>query len=114
MVCHIFMLICMVTLKLNVMKKVIQLHQTTPEQLVQEILLAVKGEIEILKQDFRPKEPEEYLTRSEVSQMLKVDLSTVHHWTKSGRLKRYGLGRRVYYKRSEIEQSLIEITPSIH
>ena len=47
MVCHIFMLICMVTLKLNVMKKVIQLHQTTPEQLVQEILLAVKGEIEI-------------------------------------------------------------------
>ncbi|MCM4154751.1 DNA-binding protein [Gramella sp. AN32] len=96
------------------MKKVIQLHQTTPEQLVQDILLGVKGEIESLKKDFRPQEPEEYLTRSEVSKMLKVDLSTVHHWTKSGRLRRYGLGRRVYYKRSDIEQSLLEITPQIH
>ncbi|MFD2834183.1 helix-turn-helix domain-containing protein [Gramella sp. AN32] len=104
----------MVTHKPNAMKKVIQLHQTTPEQLVQDILLGVKGEIESLKKDFRPQEPEEYLTRSEVSKMLKVDLSTVHHWTKSGRLRRYGLGRRVYYKRSDIEQSLLEITPQIH
>ena len=97
--------------KHNVMKKVIQLHQTTPEELVNVILLGVKKEIEILKQEFRPKEPEEYLTRTEVSKMLKIDLSTVHHWTKRGKLKPYGLGRRVYYKRSEIEQALIDLSP---
>ena len=54
-VCHIFVLICMVTHKPNAMKKVIQLHQTTPQQLVHDILLGVKGEIETLKKDFRQK-----------------------------------------------------------
>lgn len=74
------------------MKKVIQLHQTTPEELVNVILLGVKKEIEILKKEFRPKEPEKYLTRTEVSKMLKIDLSTVHHWTKRGQTETIWIG----------------------
>lgn len=92
------------------MNKIIQLHQTTPEQLVEDIITELRKEINQLKKDFQPKEPEEYLTRGEVAKMLKVDLSTIHLWSKDGRLKRYGIGKRVYYKRSEIESELEELT----
>ncbi|MCP9198804.1 helix-turn-helix domain-containing protein [Gramella sp. GC03-9] len=52
---------------------------------------------------------EEYLTRKEVCQMLKIAYSTLYEYTKAGKLKKFGLGRRVYYKRSQIEEALIEI-----
>lgn len=49
------------------------------------------------------------LTRKEVAEMLKCDISTVHNWTKSGKLKAYGVGGRVYYKLSEIEEAMIPL-----
>ncbi|MES2432184.1 MAG: helix-turn-helix domain-containing protein [Bacteroidota bacterium] len=62
-----------------------------------------------LKQNFELKTPTEYLTRTEAAQLLKCDLSTIHNWTKKGKLKPYGIGNRVYYKRSEIELVLIPL-----
>ncbi|AXT63095.1 DNA-binding protein [Aquimarina sp. AD10] len=88
----------------------IQLISITPEQLQSLYLQGIKLEFEELKKSFQPKEPTKYLTRSEVSEMLKVDLSTVHNWTKKGKLKAYGIGGRVYYKRQEIEESLIKLS----
>lgn len=87
----------------------IQFIQTTPEQLQTAIVEGVKSQLEDLKKNFQPKEPTEYLTRQEVAQMLKVDISTVHNWTTKGTLKPYGIGRRVYYKRTEVENSLVEL-----
>lgn len=84
----------------------IQFLQITPEQLQKAILDGVKEQLDQLRQEFQPKQPEEYLTRHEVKTFLKINLSTVHHWTKSGNLQAYYLGNRVYYKRSEIEQKL--------
>lgn len=89
------------------MQESIQFIQVTPEQFQQAILEGVRIQIESLKKDFQPKEPVDLLTRNEVAKLLKVDLSTVHNWTVKGKLKPYGLGNRIYYKRSEIEQSLI-------
>jgi excisionase family DNA binding protein len=66
----------------------------------------VSREIQNLMANFQPKQPTEYMTRNEVADMLKIDLSTLHHWTKSGKLKSYGIGNRVYYKRAELEQSM--------
>ncbi len=83
--------------------------QITPEELKSDILEGVKKEIDLLKKEYQPKEPTEYLTRNEVAEMLKVDLSTVHNWKKSGKLKAYSKGTRVYFKRHEVEQSLIEL-----
>ncbi len=85
------------------------LLQNIQDQLVKDIVRELRKDINQLKKEFQPKEPEEYLTRGEVSKMLKVDLSTIHLWSKSGRLKRYGIGKRVYYKRSEIESELEEL-----
>ncbi len=90
------------------MQNQIQIIQN-PEELQNAILSGVKKMISQLKSEYQPKEPEELLTRKEVKELLKVDMSTVHHWTKKGKLKAYGIGSRIYYKRSEIEKSLIRI-----
>lgn len=62
-----------------------------------------------LKEEFQPKKPEEYLSRSEVAKLLKVTTATLDRWTDQGKLKRYGLGARVFYKRSEVEESLVQL-----
>ncbi|WP_299581668.1 helix-turn-helix domain-containing protein [uncultured Sunxiuqinia sp.] len=87
----------------------IQLIQVTPEELQQAILSGVKQQLESLAQNFQPKEPTQYLTRNEVADLLKVNLCTISIWTKKRKLRSYGIGSRVYYKRHEIEQSLIPL-----
>lgn len=84
----------------------IQFIQITPEQFHETIISGVKSELEKLKTEFQPKQPTEFLTRNQVKELLDVDLSTVHNWTKRGKLKAYGIAGRVYYKRSEVEQAL--------
>ena len=42
----------------------------------------LKSEIRTLKKQMEPKQGNDYLTRKEVSQMLKIDLSSVHNWSK--------------------------------
>lgn len=87
----------------------VQIIQET-ENFKQELVSLLKSSLlQELKKEFQPKEPEEYLTRLEVSKMLKCDISSVHNWGKAGKLKRHGLGNRVYYKRSEVEQAIIEL-----
>ncbi len=69
----------------------------------------IRNQLNDLKNSFEPKAPTEWLTRNEVKEMLKCDLSTVHNWTKKGKLKKYCIGDRTYYKRSEVESALIPI-----
>ena len=47
-------------------------------------------------------EPEALLTRQAAADMLQISLPTLHNWTKEGILTPRYLGRRVYYKKSEI------------
>lgn len=68
----------------------------------------IKNQLTELQHNFEPKIPTEYLTRKEVAEFLKADLSTIHNWTVKGKLKAYGIGNRVYYKRAEVE---LAITP---
>ena len=84
----------------------VQFIQTTPEQLQSEIAAGVKSQLEDFLKHFKPKQPNEYLTRADVAQMFNVDLSTVHNWSKSGKLKPLGIGSRVYFLRADIENSL--------
>ncbi|OYX22954.1 MAG: DNA-binding protein [Flavobacteriales bacterium 32-35-8] len=61
-----------------------------------------------LKHHFQPKEPVELMTRNEVADYLKINPTTLWSWTNKGKLTAYGIGNRVYYKRSEIEKSLVK------
>ena len=56
-----------------------------------------------------PPTNEELLTRKETAELLKVDISTLWHWSKKGVLKSYGISNRVFYKRSEIMEALTEL-----
>ena len=69
----------------------------------------IQEELERLKLHFEPKEPVELMSRKEVAEFFKIDISTVHNWTKKGKLKSFGIEGRVYYKRSDVQNSLIEL-----
>jgi hypothetical protein len=69
----------------------------------------IKQTLTNLQKHFQPKEPNEYLTRLEVSKLLKIDLSSVHNWTKKGLLQSYQIGGRVYYKRKEVENAIVKL-----
>jgi hypothetical protein len=84
----------------------IQFIQITPDELENRIFDRVNAEFLNLKKEFQPKEPTEFLTRNEVRNLLKINLSTVHNWTKRGKLKAYGIAGRVYYKRIEVEAAM--------
>lgn len=91
------------------MSKNIQFIQVTPEQLQNAIIEGIKTQLEDLKKHLQPKEPTKYLTRNDVAEMLSVDLSTVHNYTKRKILQAYQIGSRVYYKRIEVENSIIRL-----
>lgn len=85
----------------------IQFLGTTPQELITEIKNSLIPELRAeLSKEFEPKKPTEYLTRSEVCEILKIDLSTLHRWRKNGTLQGYALNNRVYFKRSEIDDVL--------
>ncbi len=80
------------------------------ENFTQELVSQLRSSLLIeLKKEFTPKQPTEYLTRAAVSELFSVDQSTVDNWARSKKLIRHCIGNRVYFKRSEIEQSLITI-----
>ena len=84
------------------------LHNLTPEQF-SSMFQELKREISELKAKLSKPKIEGYLTRQEVAEMLKCDLSTVHNWTKAGLLIAYGIGNRVYYKLSDIEAVMLPL-----
>jgi hypothetical protein len=51
------------------------------------------------------------LTREEVCKLLTINKTSLWKHTKSGRLKSYGIGNRVFYKKNEVLDS---ITPLNH
>lgn len=69
----------------------------------------IKQELINLKESFQPKEPTEFLTRQEVAELLKIDLSSVHNWTKKKILQSYQCSGRVYYKRKEVENAIVKL-----
>ena len=87
----------------------IQFIGTTPTALIDLIDETVKKRLEDLKKNFEPKKPNEYLTRNGVAEMLSVDLSTIHNYTKRHLLQAYQIGGRVYYKRDEVELAIVKL-----
>jgi hypothetical protein len=88
------------------MKNAIIVNNTTQEQLTETILKEVKKEFKDLKLHYQPKEPEEFLTRTETAELLKISLVTVHQWSNQGILNPYKVGNRTYYLRKEINDQL--------
>lgn len=85
----------------------LQFIQTTPEQLVELISEGVRSQLQDLKKDLRTQEAnDELLTRAEACEFLKIEQTTLWHWTNKGKVQAYGIGNRRYYKRSELLECL--------
>jgi len=82
------------------------IHEITYDQLLS-LFEGLQKQLTELKQNFEPNTPTQYLTRNELAELLKCDLSTIHNWTKKGKLIPYGIGNRVYYKRNEVESAIL-------
>lgn len=52
---------------------------------------------------------DELLTREETLAFLKIDSTTLWNWTRKGTVTAYGLGKRRYYKKSELIAGLIPL-----
>lgn len=89
----------------------IQFIQVDDDHLRGIVSSCIKSEFDKIRTDFQPKQPTEYMTRQQVKEYFDVDLSTIHNWTKRGKLKAYGIAGRVYYKRAEVEESIKPMRP---
>ena len=90
--------------------KLVEIENVSVDELVAAITDKVLEGLEIrLEQLQQKKHQEQLLTRTETAKYLKVDISTLWNWTKKGKLKAYGIGNRVYYKKNEIDEALIRI-----
>lgn len=78
----------------------IQLIGITPEEFKDLIVGEVKEELR--KLDSEKSQVPVYLTRKEVSKLLRVSLVTLHDWNKRGLLVACRVGRGVRYRRSDV------------
>jgi excisionase family DNA binding protein len=67
---------------------------------------------QIFTSSFQSKEYnyQEYATRREIAEKLRISLPTLNNYTKDETLKGYRIGGRVLYKWSEVESALSQIS----
>jgi predicted DNA-binding transcriptional regulator AlpA len=98
------MLVCALILKQVQMNNQIFLNGITLQQLAEAITPLLHQKTDEL--DIISNSEKELLTRIEVCELLSINKTSLWKHTKSGRLKSYGLGNRVYYKRSEVLEAV--------
>lgn len=88
-------------------KQAIQFFEVDPEEFKKEILEGVEKLLVEFSKQFTPKEPEVWLSRKDVSELLGISLVTLYQWGKLRILKPYKIGTRVRYRQSDIEETLL-------
>ena len=89
----------------------IAITQLSPEDLKTLFKELLEKEISPLKDASAKKSVDPLFSRQEASRRLKIDLSTLHRWTRQGKISAHSIGARIYYKESSIQEALIEIKP---
>lgn len=79
---------------------------SSSEEFMAKLCFKLKEIIKSYIEDNHNQEPEKLLTREETAKFLKVSLPTLNNWTKAKVLTPHHIGRRVYYKKSEIINKL--------
>ncbi len=84
--------------------------QVTPNELANLISESVKTEIQELSNQLKEtqptKESKEFLTRKETAELFGVSLVCINDWQNNGILKCFKMGRRSYFKYSELLETL--------
>ena len=86
--------------------KTIQIQEITVDELADKVAEKLLSKIDIYLKEYAAKEDEIFWTRHETAKFFKVNLSTIHNWTKRGKLIAYGFGSRVYYRKIDLLNTL--------
>ena len=90
------------------MEKLI-LSQFSKEELQEILLKPILGRIEKIETEFEKSNTDLVFTREQTAKRFNVDLSTLHRWTKEGKISAHAIGARIYYKESSIQDALVKI-----
>ena len=90
--------------------KTIQIQEITVDELAEQIADKLLLKIENYLKELATNKDNELLTREETAKYLKINPTTLWHWTNKGKLISYGIGNRRYYKKQEVIAHLIKLS----
>ncbi|HLF51060.1 helix-turn-helix domain-containing protein [Flavobacterium sp.] len=91
------------------MQNSILLQNVSPEQFTELITNVFKSQLADFKKNFNTHNPDELLTRAEACEFLKIEQTTLYHWTRKGKIICHGIANRRYYKKAELLECLIQL-----
>ncbi len=86
--------------------KTIEITEVTVEELADKVADKLLEKIKHYIDELNTNRNDIFLTRTETAEYLKIDSSTLWHWTNKGKLNCYGIGNRRYYNKKEINDQL--------
>jgi hypothetical protein len=93
----------------------ILLQNLDVEQLTTLMGKVFRTQLEDLKKELTiQNENDDLLTREQVLDLLKINASTLWHWTNKGRITVYKFANKCYYKRSELMTSITPLKQKNH
>lgn len=88
--------------------RTIEINEIIFDELADKVADRLLIKIESYLKELDKKGNDIYLTRKETCEFLKIDSSTLWHWTNKSKLISYGISKRRYYNKKEIIDYLIE------
>lgn len=85
----------------------VTITQITPPELITLIEDSLR---KILSAQPATPQPDSYITRQKAAEILHITLPTLLTWTLEGKVKGYRIGRRVLYKKNEVDKAVTEIS----
>jgi hypothetical protein len=82
--------------------KTIQITEVTVDELADAVADKLMFKIENYLKELSKKQNDEFLTRQEVADYLKISLVLIHSWNKHGILNPIRMGNRIFYKKQDI------------
>jgi len=86
--------------------KTIEITELTVEELSDIVAEKLVNKIKHYLTDLQSNQADVFLTRTEAADFLKINSTTLWHWTNKGKIKCYGLGNRKYYNKKELIDQL--------
>ncbi|MCX7552122.1 helix-turn-helix domain-containing protein [Xanthomarina sp. F2636L] len=86
--------------------KTIQIQEITVDELADKVADKLLLKMQHYLDQLSANESDIYLTREETANFLKINSSTLWHWTNKGKIKCYEIESRCYYNKKEIIELL--------
>lgn len=91
------------------LEKQVIINETTANEFAELVADKLLVKMEDYLQDYLDHKSKYILTREEAAAFLNVDVSTLYLWVKKGKINCYGIGKRRYYIKQELKESLTKI-----